>query len=317
MKLFRKFKCLYKEKFTFIIVPHNGKNTKQFKLNKLLIYSSLTLITSASIFFITATFYLFSENTLLVETLQIKNDEINNLNIITDQQKAEIEELKNTSKMVMDKLSQLYALENKVRNMVGLKNVAKENNLLKVSRSFDRTNSYIDGSGFYSDLTNDKSVDEITNLIDLQKDNYDNFIKELEKQLKYLECRPDKWPVSGRITSKFAYRIHPISGKRQFHDGLDIANDSGTKIVAAGSGIVTYSGWNGGYGRVIIISHGYGYKSVYAHNRKNLVAVGERVKKGQVIAELGNTGRSTGPHLHFEVYYKGNKIDPLKILKSK
>lgn len=317
MKLFRKFKCLYKEKFTFIIVPHNGKNTKQFKLNKLLIYSSLTLITSASIFFITATFYLFSENTLLVETLQIKNDEINNLNIITDQQKAEIEELKNTSKMVMDKLSQLYALENKVRNMVGLKNVAKENNLLKVSRSFDRTNSYIDGSGFYSDLTNDKSVDEITNLIDLQKDNYDNFIKELEKQLKYLECRPDKWPVSGRITSKFAYRIHPISGKRQFHDGLDIANDSGTKIVAAGSGIVTYSGWNGGYGRVIIISHGYGYKSVYAHNRKNLVAVGERVKKGQVIAELGNTGRSTEPHLHFEVYYKGNKIDPLKILKSK
>jgi murein DD-endopeptidase MepM/ murein hydrolase activator NlpD len=317
MKIFRKFKCLYKEKFTFIIVPHNGKNTKQFKLNKLLIYSSLTLITSASIFFITATFYLFSENTLLVETLQIKNDEINNLNIITDQQKAEIEELKNTSKMVMDKLSQLYALENKVRNMVGLKNVAKENNLLKVSRSFDRTNSYIDGSGFYSDLTNDKSVDEITNLIDLQKDNYDNFIKELEKQLKYLECRPDKWPVSGRITSKFAYRIHPISGKRQFHDGLDIANDSGTKIVAAGSGIVTYSGWNGGYGRVIIISHGYGYKSVYAHNRKNLVEVGERVKKGQVIAELGNTGRSTGPHLHFEVYYKGNKIDPLKILKSK
>lgn len=317
MKIFRKFKCLYKEKFTFIIVPHNGKNTKQFKLNKLLIYSSLTLITSASIFFITATFYLFSENTLLVETLQIKNDEINNLNIITDQQKAEIEELKNTSKMVMDKLSQLYALENKVRNMVGLKNVAKENNLLKVSRSFDRTNSYIGGSGFYSDLTNDKSVDEITNLIDLQKDNYDNFIKELEKQLKYLECRPDKWPVSGRITSKFGYRIHPISGKRQFHDGLDIANDSGTKIVAAGSGIVTYSGWNGGYGRVIIISHGYGYKSVYAHNRKNLVAVGERVKKGQVIAELGNTGRSTGPHLHFEVYYKGNKIDPLKILKSK
>jgi murein DD-endopeptidase MepM/ murein hydrolase activator NlpD len=317
MKIFRKFKCLYKEKFTFIIVPHNGKNTKQFKLNKLLIYSSLTLITSASIFFITATFYLFNENTLLVETLQIKNDEINNLNIITDQQKAEIEELKNTSKMVMDKLSQLYALENKVRNMVGLKNVAKENNLLKVSRSFDRTNSYIDGSGFYSDLTNDKSVDEITNLIDLQKDNYDNFIKELEKQLKYLECRPDKWPVSGRITSKFAYRIHPISGKRQFHDGLDIANDSGTKIVAAGSGIVTYSGWNGGYGRVIIISHGYGYKSVYAHNRKNLVEVGERVKKGQVIAELGNTGRSTGPHLHFEVYYKGNKIDPLKILKSK
>jgi murein DD-endopeptidase MepM/ murein hydrolase activator NlpD len=317
MKIFRKFKCLYKEKFTFIIVPHNGKNTKQFKLNKLLIYSSLTLITSASIFFITATFYLFNENTLLVETLQIKNDEINNLNIITDQQKAEIEELKNTSKMVMDKLSQLYALENKVRNMVGLKNVAKENNLLKVSRSFDRTNSYIDGSGFYSDLTNDKSVDEITNLIDLQKDNYDNFIKELEKQLKYLECRPDKWPVSGRITSKFGYRIHPISGKRQFHDGLDIANDSGTKIVAAGSGIVTYSGWNGGYGRVIIISHGYGYKSVYAHNRKNLVAVGERVKKGQVIAELGNTGRSTGPHLHFEVYYKGNKIDPLKILKSK
>ncbi|MCT4564192.1 MAG: M23 family metallopeptidase [Maledivibacter sp.] len=179
------------------------------------------------------------------------------------------------------------------------------------------TKSFYDDE-FYdlTDLSDYDTVDSITSLIDSEKEKYDEFAKEVEKQLKYLDAVPDSWPVIGKITSKFGYRIHPISNRRQFHKGLDIANKSGSNITAAASGIVTYSGWNGGYGKVIIVSHGYGYKSVYAHNKNNLVNVGDRVKKGQVIAELGSTGRSTGPHVHFEVRYNGKQIDPLGVLKN-
>jgi len=163
-------------------------------------------------------------------------------------------------------------------------------------------------------LNLDNTVDEITSLIQSEKNNYDKLIVDVEKQLKFLDSKPNRWPLDGRITSKFGYRIHPISKKRDFHKGIDIANSLNTDIKASGSGIVTYSGWNGGYGKVIIVSHGYGYKSVYAHNNNNLVDVGDRVDKGQVIAKLGNTGKSTGPHLHFEVHYNGDQIDPLKVL---
>lgn len=318
MNLFKKIRNLHKDKFTFVIVPHSGGKTKQVNLNKLLLTSSIVLLTSASIFFISATFFLYDKNSLLNQNLQIKNDEINNLNIINSQQKYEIAELKNTSKLVIDKLSQLYALENQVRDMVGLKTKPEDESLKSISRSFDRINETGSGGDMFSDLsdlTNTDSVDTITGLINTEKDSYDKLIKDVEKQLKYLDSKPNKWPVNGKITSKFGYRIHPISKRRDFHKGIDIANDTGTKIVAAGSGVVTYSGWNGGYGKIIIISHGYGYKSVYAHNHKNLVEVGDRVKKGEAIAKLGNTGRSTGPHLHFEIHYNGDQINPVKILK--
>lgn len=319
MNFTKKIGKLFKESFTFVVIPHNNKNTKQIKFNTAFILFIFVLFTSSSLFFVTATFYLHDKNTTLNDIIQIKEDEIKNLNIIVNQQKVELEDLRNTSKIVAEKLSQLYVLEDKVRNMVGLKNADKNKSAQPASRSFDRTNLSTDYNQYIEleYLTDDESIDTITSLIELQKDNYDKLIKDVEKQLKFLESKPDMWPVSGKITSTFGYRIHPISKRRHFHKGLDIANKEGTDIVAAGSGIVTYSGWNGGYGKVIIISHGYGYKSVYAHNKTNLVKVGDKVKKGQVIAKLGNTGRSTGPHIHFEIHFNGNQIDPLKVLKNK
>ena len=123
-------------------------------------------------------------------------------------------------------------------------------------------------------------------------------------------------PTIGRITSGFGNRKNPFGKGTEFHSGLDIANSSGTKVKAAGSGVVTFAAYNGGYGRVIIINHGYGYQSVYAHNRKLLVRVGEEIEKGQIIAEMGSTGRSTGPHLHFEVRLNGKSINPKNVLDN-
>lgn len=321
MDIFKKFKNMFKENFTFVIIPHDGKKTKQFKFYKPTIYFSITIFIVTSLFFVSSTIYLFSNNNLLSDDLTKKVDKISRLNDIVERQHNEIEDLKNTSNLVINKLSELYDLENKIRNMVGLS--SKENiEASTTSRSlgiFSEAMQVLDDQELQgiTDLTDTDSIDAITGLINSQRENYDTLITDVEKQLKYLDSRPDIWPVSGKITSPFGYRKHPISKRRHFHKGIDIANKTGTKIVAAGSGIVTYSGWNGGYGKVIIVSHGYGYKSVYAHNNKNLVGVGDRVTKGQEIAELGNTGRSTGPHVHFEIRYNGQHIDPLNLLEEK
>ncbi len=121
-----------------------------------------------------------------------------------------------------------------------------------------------------------------------------------------------RWPTQGTLTSKFGNRY--IFGSYSFHGGIDIANRIGTNIVAADGGVVTFSGWSSGYGKLIIIDHQNGYKTYYGHCDKLLVSEGAKVHKGQHIAEMGNTGRSTGSHLHFEVRYKGERKNPLNYL---
>ncbi|MGI6037552.1 MAG: peptidoglycan DD-metalloendopeptidase family protein [Limnochordia bacterium] len=120
--------------------------------------------------------------------------------------------------------------------------------------------------------------------------------------------RAFRWPARGRISSRFG----PRWGR--MHYGLDLAVPTGTPIEAAADGRVTFSGWRGGYGYLVTIDHGNGVETRYAHNSRLLVRAGERVKRGQVIARSGNTGNSTGPHLHFEIRYRGTAVDPLKYL---
>lgn len=118
------------------------------------------------------------------------------------------------------------------------------------------------------------------------------------------------WPVTGIITSDYGYRIHPIYGRRIFHSGLDIGAPYGIPIRASASGSVIYSGWYSGYGNTVILDHGDGYSTLYAHCSVLYVAKGQRVSQGHAIASVGSTGNSTGPHLHFEIRYRGSPIDP-------
>lgn len=121
-------------------------------------------------------------------------------------------------------------------------------------------------------------------------------------------------PTTGTYTSNYGYRIHPITGKRSFHTGQDIANSYGTKIVAADGGKVVKASYNGAYGNAIVIEHGNGYSTMYAHLQSFSVSVGDVVTQGQKIGEMGSTGWSTGPHLHYEVWYNGNHINPRQFL---
>jgi len=122
------------------------------------------------------------------------------------------------------------------------------------------------------------------------------------------------WPVPGRISSEFGYRIHPILKDRRLHTGIDIACPTGTRVVAANAGRVMMAGWNNSYGYVVMVDHGGGIVTLYAHNSSLSVKEGDIVTRGQTIALSGSTGMSTGPHLHFEVRVNGHYKDPMPYL---
>ena len=145
--------------------------------------------------------------------------------------------------------------------------------------------------------------------------NYLNFLKkEFQNTHKILSNIPLGFPVFGKITSKFGYRRDPFSGKIDFHRGIDIKAPYRTPVRATANGRVIYAGWLGPYGKTVVIKHKYGYQTLYGHLSKIKVRAGQRVKEGQIIGYVGSTGRSTGPHLHYEIRRYGKLLDPEKYL---
>ncbi len=136
-----------------------------------------------------------------------------------------------------------------------------------------------------------------------------------EKGLPQKGGRSYRWPVMGRINSPFGWRRHPVTRRRDFHTGIDIKASRGMVIRAARDGRVAYSGWMGGYGKVVVVEHTGGQSTLYAHCSSLLVPQGTRISQGQNIARVGTTGRSTGPHLHFEVRRGNSPVNPLQYLK--
>ena len=125
---------------------------------------------------------------------------------------------------------------------------------------------------------------------------------------------PQVWPVEGSLTSGFGYRRSPISRTRKLHAGIDVAAARGTPVYAVSPGVVDTARYNSGYGRIVVLDHGFGIKTRYAHNSSLLVSKGDLVQTGQLIATVGSTGQSTGPHLHFELLIDDKAVDPLDYL---
>ena len=121
---------------------------------------------------------------------------------------------------------------------------------------------------------------------------------------------PRGFPIEGRITSLFGSRANPITRRVELHRGIDISAPSGTNVKATADGVVSFSGWNGGGGNTVVIEHGHGFSSCYAHNSANKVNVGQRVKRGETVSYVGATGNATGSHVHYEIWQGGRVINP-------
>lgn len=159
-------------------------------------------------------------------------------------------------------------------------------------------------------LDTDAIKQEIEKSIEQIKD-----IKEfLQEQKNIYLATPKGWPVRGRITSEFGKRQNPINGLMDDHTGIDISAPKGTEIRATADGMVVFSGWSPGNGNLVVIEHGMGYRTLFAHNSQNLVSEGQKVKRGDKIALVGSTGNATGPHLHYEIWLNGKPQNPSKYL---
>lgn len=139
----------------------------------------------------------------------------------------------------------------------------------------------------------------------------------LSQQKDLYMATPKGWPVDGDITSHYGKRKHPKTGEEDFHTGIDIASSPGSPVKATADGIVSFSGWSGGSGNLVVIEHGFGYTTCYAHNKMNAVSIGRRVKRGDTIAYLGSTGDATGPHVHYEVWKNGRAVNPKSFIEGR
>lgn len=170
-------------------------------------------------------------------------------------------------------------------------------------------------------MTNSQLAADLTMKVDLlekevyvQAKSYEQVIEMTKTKEIRLENIPAIQPVLNkdlkRVASGYGWRIHPIYHTKKFHQGMDFTAPVGTDVFATGNAKVTFVGWKQGYGNTVMLDHGFGYETLYAHLFKPLVKVGQRVKRGDIIALVGNSGMSTGPHLHYEVHFRQKRVDP-------
>lgn len=149
---------------------------------------------------------------------------------------------------------------------------------------------------------------------ELQEQSFEELFEVLKGREIQLASTPSIVPVQGWVTSHFGYRLDPFTGRRALHRGMDIAAREGAPVYAPADGVVTFSGSNGSFGDVVMVFHGYGISTLYGHLDSANVRAGQKIKRGEVIASVGNSGRSTGAHLHYEVIVHGVPVDPRKFV---
>jgi len=203
------------------------------------------------------------------------------------------------TRKVIKEIDELVEKDNELRKLLGLKGWQSK---IKLSTQ---------GS-------NEIRTDKISNVLDLASVKLAEkrqSLEELKKWVAVVRSRfantPSRWPIYGRIVSGFAYRAYPWRG---FHYGIDIKASYGAPARATANGVISYVGWRRGYGKLVEIDHGYGVKTIYAHNSAYAAAIGQRAAKGQIVSYVGMTGWTTGPHLHYEVRRYDRPLNPVAYL---
>lgn len=307
-----------------ILISNSRQKSFKLVLRPMVTYTLLGLIAISAFFIYKTGFY--HAQSLSQDTLQAARTNTHSIwQRELQQQESALKDLKHSTKKSLDAMAgRLSILQGYVMRLDALgSRLASMANLDDIEFGVENP----PGIGGPIDSTVDKQM-QLSDLLDsfnsLEKTLQDRSEKLtamesmlINRTLQEQTSPGGKPSIGGYLSSLFGYRTDPMSGRKEFHEGLDFAGKQGTPVVAVAAGIVTWSGSRYGYGNMIEVSHGNGYITRYAHNNKNLVSVGEKVERGEVIATMGNTGRSTGTHVHFEVIYNGRHVDPKKYLSTK
>lgn len=304
---------LLKKEYVVKLIPQRSKKLFSYKVTNLHI-GLIFLIMAVFVF----SFYL-SANIKVIDNQR----KISKLRHYNKKQQEKIKELHlekqkiaalliKQNEVLTKEIIEVKNTDNEIRKLVGLKPKEVQKNL----KSYRGRVSY---SALENKVKNLKeSIDEAQEEIKTLKNPSVSYRKKIERRkiLARLDRIPSRWPVSGYISSYFGWRRHPIYGGSHFHTGLDIIAGYGSNIYATASGEVVSAGYMGGYGYTVKIDHHNGWVTMYAHCSSILVSQGTGVKKGQAIALVGESGTATGPHLHYEVYKGGTRIDPYMCLNT-
>ena len=287
------------KRFTILIIPEGSHQVRRFAVRSAVVKGVLAASVVLALGFtgLIVDYVMTNLDRHELQRLQVENlsqrEELHHLVAMLEGLRQEMVVLaQNDAKVrVMAKLS-----APKGDSMAGVGGPAREDD---VSREFNEIQ---------------KRIDEVRRQIDLRRESQEEIQGILNDQRSLLAAKPLGWPVKGWLTSSFGMRRDPFNGRRKMHEGLDIAARTGTPVIATADGIVSSVKTQPGYGKVVTIDHGYGYRTIYGHNSKYHVKVGQRVRRGDRIASVGNTGRSTGSHVHYEVRLNGVPVNPHKYL---
>jgi murein DD-endopeptidase MepM/ murein hydrolase activator NlpD len=311
------------DKITFMIMGGPGSRIKDIRISARKFKVGFTFFCMALIAFGAVSAYVvqdYLDNKQALEALHGVNQDLSSTN---QSQAVMIEDLQNIAGNMKTKIEAIASLNSEVRSKVGLEEDGSSDDQAVAGYTVSRGERTAEETAV---VINNEELDTLEDLrqelldMDYQMTEQASellYLKDVvDKQLAFEAALPNLWPMEGIFTSPFGVRRNPFGGGTEFHQGIDIANKIGTEIRAAGDGVVTFAGVKSGWGRMVLISHGYGYVSLYAHCSSTEVLEGQEVKKGDVIAQCGATGRVTGPHLHYGVQLKGEFIDPMQVLDA-
>ncbi len=285
------------EKMTLLIIPHTGKGPVSLKVPTNTPHIILAALVVGALFL--AVFF-HSYNHMSSQV-----GELENLKEVARAQKAEINYLSNQALRLTKQVEEVQELSNQIREILGMEDEAETGDMDVVG--LGGTEQLADRSGYRIGAM---ELESLHSTLTVKAEELQSLVGAAEEYQHQMDHTPSIWPTQGRITSPFGYRRNPFTRRIQFHYGIDIANSSGTPIVATAGGQVVEASYRSGWGRLIIIDHGYDYVTYYAHLRGYAVSAGDNVSKGEIIGYMGNSGSSTGTHLHYEVHYKGERVDP-------
>lgn len=308
-----KVKKTEKKYLSIVLVPHSSSHVKVLKFTSFYVKLMAYFVILTAVFIYSGLYIskILDENKALKQDINELHSNNTEQRKVIEEKAEEIKQLREDgaafSEIVNDKIEEFTERFNNITDQY----LAERSTM--ANRSGDRTET-----AFTKDmLTLKETIDSLGNLYSRTNLPEADITTAKTKIDEFMDTVPTLWPVYGRITDRFGYRKDPFTRKRKFHEGLDIGADYGASIKAVADGKIIFAENKAGTGRTIKISHARGISSIYGHTSKILVKVGQTVKKGDIIAKVGNSGRSTGPHLHLELRLYGTAVDPMQYLDSR
>ena len=297
------------QKITFLIVPENTSNVKQFKCSRTFLGVVLCMVLAL----------LVGGGILLHDYVKLKGTvpAMEALAREVTNQRVQIQAYAKRIGSLNKRMCALHDFEKKIRIMANVEAPEHQDGVFGIGGT---TGQELEDLPELTENHNrvmrtmHAQLEQLDEAAFVQKKAFEQLHDHIQHQKSLLASTPAIKPTKGWISSKFGHRKSPFTGLREFHGGLDIATRQGTPVVASADGVVTFSGRNGGLGKMVKISHGYGKVTRYAHLHEILVKRGDHVKRGDKVGLVGNTGRSTAPHLHYEVHVNGIPVNPEKYI---